>query len=276
MYFETSDNGNEWFEWRHRTGGATTTWMKLINDGLYVKKSDELKKVILEGDSRLTDSRPASDVSSWAKATTKPSYNWNEIGNKPDTFSPSAHNHSASEITSGTLLISRGGTGNTDNTAAKLSTTATKTTVNECYDDQKAVIYHLNGNNTGNSGANYAGTANTYGFPTNNNANSLLWIGHHQGNYGHQIGFSSNGRLYSRYISSGNFPATANGVSWEKVLFRSDFSDWALASTKPSYSWSEITGTPSIPTTLPASGGNADTLKWLGNHTEAASSTTGS
>jgi hypothetical protein len=56
---------------------------------------------------------PASDVYSWAKAASKPSYSWSEIKEKPSTFSPSSHNHSASEITSGTLPVARGGTGQT-------------------------------------------------------------------------------------------------------------------------------------------------------------------
>ena len=34
-------------------------------------------------DARLSDSRPASDVYSWAKAATKPSYSWSEIQNTP-------------------------------------------------------------------------------------------------------------------------------------------------------------------------------------------------
>ena len=44
-------------------------------------------------DSRLSNARPASDVYAWAKASTKPSYSWSEIGSKPSTFTPSAHNH---------------------------------------------------------------------------------------------------------------------------------------------------------------------------------------
>ena len=48
----------------------------------------------------MSNSRPASDVYSWVKASSKPSYNWNEINNKPSTFTPSGHNHSWSEITS--------------------------------------------------------------------------------------------------------------------------------------------------------------------------------
>lgn len=39
-------------------------------------------------------SMPASDVYSWAKASTKPSYTWNEITGKPSTFTPSSHTHS--------------------------------------------------------------------------------------------------------------------------------------------------------------------------------------
>lgn len=38
---------------------------------------------VLNNDSRLTDSRPASDVYSWAKALIKPEYEWSEITNKP-------------------------------------------------------------------------------------------------------------------------------------------------------------------------------------------------
>lgn len=35
-------------------------------------------------------SMPASDVYSWAKASTKPSYSWSEIGSKPSTYTPAA------------------------------------------------------------------------------------------------------------------------------------------------------------------------------------------
>ena len=38
-------------------------------------------------------SMPASDVYSWAKASSKPSYSWSEISGKPGTFAPSSHNH---------------------------------------------------------------------------------------------------------------------------------------------------------------------------------------
>lgn len=46
--------------------------------------------------SQITDfptSLPASDVSAWAKASTKPSYSWGEITGKPSTFTPASHTH---------------------------------------------------------------------------------------------------------------------------------------------------------------------------------------
>ena len=50
-------------------------------------------------DTRLSNARPASDVYSWAKASSKPSYTWGEIGSKPSTFTPSSHSHAISDIT---------------------------------------------------------------------------------------------------------------------------------------------------------------------------------
>ncbi len=46
--------------------------------------------------SQITDfptSLPASDVYSWAKESSKPSYSWDEITSKPSTFTPSEHTH---------------------------------------------------------------------------------------------------------------------------------------------------------------------------------------
>lgn len=51
--------------------------------------------------SQITDfpaSMPASDVYSWAKAATKPSYSWSEITGKPSTFTPASHPHHDADI----------------------------------------------------------------------------------------------------------------------------------------------------------------------------------
>ena len=74
--------------------------------------------------SQITDfptSLPASDVYTWAKASSKPSYSWNEIGSKPSAFTPSSHTHDTSDITSGLLPLNRGGTGGWDAYSARNS-----------------------------------------------------------------------------------------------------------------------------------------------------------
>lgn len=66
-------------------------------------------------DSRLSNSRPASDVYSWAKASSKPSYSWSEITSKPSTFTPSSHTHN---------YAGSGSAGGSANSAVKLDTSA--------------------------------------------------------------------------------------------------------------------------------------------------------
>lgn len=48
-------------------------------------------------------SMPASDVYSWAKASSKPSYSWDEITNKPSSFNPSSHTHPYLPLSGGTM-----------------------------------------------------------------------------------------------------------------------------------------------------------------------------
>ena len=57
-------------------------------------------------DSRLSDSRPASDVYSWAKAATKPSYDYSEISNTPSvtTYKLNINGSWSGDTTSGTSL----------------------------------------------------------------------------------------------------------------------------------------------------------------------------
>lgn len=50
--------------------------------------------------------------------STKPTYTWSEISGKPSSFTPSAHTHSASDITSGTLALARIPTGTSSSTVA--------------------------------------------------------------------------------------------------------------------------------------------------------------
>lgn len=73
------------------------------HDTSYYKKSEidtKLSGVAASGHTHkkadITDfptSMPASDVSAWAKAASKPSYAWSEITGKPSTFTPVSHTH---------------------------------------------------------------------------------------------------------------------------------------------------------------------------------------
>lgn len=78
----------------------------------------------------------------------------------------------------------------------------------------------------------YAGT--NAGFPVTNNANGILWLGTHSGPHGWQIGFSSNSRIYARYINNNTFPTTANGGSWNKIAWTSDIP------TVTNYWWANV------------------------------------
>lgn len=67
-------------------------------------------------------SMPASDVSAWAKASTKPTYTYSEVG-----AAAASHNHSATEITSGTLASDRLPTAGSTLGGVKTTSTVTST-----------------------------------------------------------------------------------------------------------------------------------------------------
>lgn len=92
---------------RQDTGGTSTfgrlkfstlwTYIKGKADSIYQAKGSYAASNHTHTKSQISDfptSLPASDVSSWAKASSKPSYAWSEIQNKPSTFTPSSHTHS--------------------------------------------------------------------------------------------------------------------------------------------------------------------------------------
>lgn len=72
----------------------------------------------------LTEAMKSSDLASWARASTKPSYTAQEVG-----AAPASHQHDASAINSGILPVSRGGTGKATATEALASMFAAGATV---------------------------------------------------------------------------------------------------------------------------------------------------
>lgn len=65
-------------------------------------------------------------------------------------------------------------------------------------------------------------------LPKTNNANGVMTINTHSGNYYHQFGFSSNNNLYHRAVCG---VALSDSVSWGKVLKASDFTVTGSASS---------------------------------------------
>lgn len=57
-------------------------------------------------DSRLSNSRPASDVSAWAKASTKPTYAWTEITSKPSWIGSSKPTYAVATTSANGLMSS--------------------------------------------------------------------------------------------------------------------------------------------------------------------------
>lgn len=140
--------------------------------------------------SKITDfpsSLPASDVYAWAKASSKPSYSWGEITGKPSTFAPSSHNHTVISCTS--------------------STSAVPGKANDGFCE-----FYYNVNN---------GLANN--MPSSNNANAIISISRHAGDYTSQLGFSSNGNLYYR--------EGVGATAWKTILTSSNYTSYTVTKT---------------------------------------------
>lgn len=140
--------------------------------------------------SKITDfpsSLPASDVYAWAKASSKPSYSWGEITGKPSTYTPSSHNHTVIQGTS--------------------STSAVPGKANDGFCE---FYYNLNN-----------GLANN--MPSSNNANAIISISRHAGDYTSQLGFSSNGNLYYR--------EGVGATAWKTILTSSNYTSYTVTKT---------------------------------------------
>jgi len=160
-------------------GSANVAW-SLAEIGV------NLSGYVLTTDPRLSDARPASDVSAWAKQATKPAYAWNEVTGKPTVFPPADHTHLYAGSTTA------GGAAN----SALILQTARNITI-------------------GNTTKSFNGSANV--------AWSLAEIG---------VNLSSYVLTTDPRLSDAR-PA-------------SDVSAWAKQSTKPTYTWNEVTGKPTV------------------------------
>ena len=132
-------------------------------------------------------SMPASDVYAWAKASTKPSYSWGEITGKPGTFTPTSHSHSY--IT------------------ASASSSAVPT---KAADGRVEFYYNVNN-----------GLANN--MPSTNNANAIISLSRHAGDYPSQLGFSSDGNIYYR--------EGVGTTAWKTIITSSNYTSYTTTKT---------------------------------------------
>ena len=65
-------------------------------------------------------------------------------------------------------------------------------------------------------------------MPAANNANGILHLNTHGGEYSHQLGFSSDGNIYQRAT---NGSALSNSVAWKKILNSSNYTDYTVTKT---------------------------------------------
>lgn len=214
-------------------------------------------------DSRLSNARPASDVYSWAKASTKPSYSWGEISGKPGSFTPNFHTHDY-------VVGSYTGNGGQQNPnyfgTNKVGFLMMNTTVNgdSSYKDW-IIMDCYSGSDVGGGVALGVNRQKLAAYIMRSDASRKAWAESaellHTSNYtSYTVTKSGSGASGTWGI---NVTGSAGSVAWGNVSGRpssmpaSDVYSWAKTSSKPSYSWSEISGRPS---SLPANGGNASTV----------------
>ena len=143
-------------------------------------------------------SMPASDVYSWAKASTKPSYSWSEITSKPSTFTPTSHTHTIANITNlqstldGKVPTSR--TVNGKALSSNISLTAS--------DVGAASSSHTH---------NYAGSSSAGGA-----ANSLAFSNNNEINF---VGNSNTSTVYFNYRDTATGKSSGNTTPITNYIF---------------------------------------------------------
>lgn len=163
---------------------------------------------------------------------------------------PSSHSHSYLPLAGGTMTgkINRGAGGSwisARNNVVVFGTTANSQAYNPVVGQKTSKGAWTVGNLTGDERLVFSYDTDT-DFNAGNNSNNATYL---------PIGNSSQEIITSTTIGlqSVNYADIAGSVAWSNVYGRpssmpaSDVYAWAKASSKPSYSWSEISGRPTIP-----------------------------
>ena len=68
----------------------------------------------------------------------------------------------------------------------------------------------------------------TGNMPVSNNANGILYLNTHPGEFGHQLGFSSNGNIYHRHKDGSAF---TKSTAWKTILDSSNYTSYTVTKT---------------------------------------------
>ena len=122
-------------------------------------------------------------------------------------------------------------TGDTTGTASSQAGWSIATTTKLITGTQEAAEALTTSPGTGKIRYSYNVSNTTTGlFPHTNNANSILTLNRHAGNYDAQLGFSNNGNIYYRSFNS---TALDNTTAWKQIAYTdSDISGNAATATK--------------------------------------------
>jgi hypothetical protein len=199
----------------------------------------------------------ASHTHPWAQVTGVPATatrwpTWTEVTSKPSTFAPSAHNHSGSDITSGTISNAR-----LPSSISVTEVEGIRLGVNNTGSSSQEGISLYAGANTGKPsyGLLFTGTAGngTHGgvtgdwatYFTMSGANNRGWIFQHAG--ANVASISSTGVFTGTF--SGN-ASSASSVPWSGVTGKPT----TFAPSAHNHSWSQVTGAPATATRWPSWG----------------------
>lgn len=166
-------------------------------------------------DSRLSNSRPASDVYSWAKTSSKPSYSWSEITSKPSTFTPASHTHAYIPLSGGTItgsiIRSSGGSWiSARNNVAVRGTATGKDSWNPVVGQATLNGYWTIGNLASNDNLAFSYTSNT-NYNAGNNSATTVYLPVQEGTI---ITSATIGSQSVKYATSAG---SAGSVAWGNV-----------------------------------------------------------
>nr|DAL72997.1 MAG TPA: receptor binding complex [Caudoviricetes sp.] len=210
-------------------------------------KSDTGHKHVKADITDFPTSMPASDVSAWAKAATKPSYSKAEVGlgnvnNTADANKSVKYATSAGNASTATTVVN-GGAASADVACHVWFSDSSNETARVSDDNFK---YNPSGNLLTTNISGNAATASSVTWGNVSGKPSSFTPASHTHDNRYYTESEINTKLNAKANSS-HTHTKSQITDFPTSMPASDVYAWAKASSKPSYSWSEISNKPSIP-----------------------------